>query len=909
MQININNNIVEFNNGETVLDIARRNNIYIPTLCFHPKTGQSAKCRACVVSVEGMRGYQTSCNLTAREGMVIKTNSDEILAAQRMVVDLMLASGHHNCLACERSGSCELQDACYHLGIEKTSFSDAPTGEKDETGEFIVIDYDKCIKCGRCVSACNNVVVNEVLGFGFRGRKTAIMCDDDIPMGKSSCVQCGECVQSCPTGALTDKKTRGKGRNADIEKVNTTCPYCGVGCQITLHVDKPKNEVIRVTGRDEWPNNGMLCVKGRYGFEFHASPKRLKYPTIKKNGKHERVTWDEALDYVADKLRSTFETHGPQAFSAVGSGRITNENNYAIQKFARVAMKTNNIDHCARTCHAPTVAGLAHAFGSGAATNSVDEILETDLIFVIGSNMTEAHPVISYYVKRATKNGSTLIVCDPRKVDIAHWSNLYVQHKVGTDVPFLNGLMNEILKNGWHNEEFMSKYTENPEDIKKWIQDYPIETASQICGVPVETMKKVAKMLAEAKKVSILYTLGITEHICGTDNVKTLANLQMMLGHLGKRGCGINPLRGQNNVQGACDMGVLPNEYHNYQKVEDPQVHAKMEKAWGVNDLPKKQGFKLPTMLHNATKGITKAMLIVGDNTVHTEPNTAKTIKEVEALEFLVVVDIFPNLTTEYADVILPDVCFNEDEGTYTNLERKVHYLRKAVNAPGEAKPTWWIMQELGKRLGYDLNFHSANATWEDMRQTSTMMGGITYSRIQDKGLQWPCPTVEHPGTPILHSNGRFTRGKGLFSNTVYRHQAELPNLDFPIILSTGRRLWHYHTGTQTRNSKGLENLFSEELLEISLTDAKELNIKTGDMVKATSRRGEVIMKAWVTERSPRGVAWCSFHFHEAHANTLTIDAYDNVTETPEYKACAIKIEKVSDGEEIVSRGFRQARP
>ena len=523
--------------------------------------------------------------------------------------------------------------------------------------------------------------------------------------------------------------------------------------------------------------------------------------------------------------------------------------------------------------------------------------------------MTEAHPVASYYVKQAAQKGSKLIVCDPRRVDIAHWSDLYVQLKVGTDVPFLNGLMNEILKNGWHDETFMNNNTENPEDMKAWVKDFTIEKASAICGVPVETMLKVAKMLGEAKKVSVIYCLGITEHVSGTDNVKTIANLQMILGHLGKRGGGVNPLRGQNNVQGACDMGALPNVFHNYQSVTNEKIIEKMEMDWGVSGLSRKEGYKLPTMLHKATTGETKILFCVGDNTVQTEPNTAKTIKEIEALDFLVVVDIFPNMTTEYADVILPDVCFNEDEGTYSNLDRRVQFLRKAVTAPGEARPTWWIMQELGKRFGVDLKFISTNATWEDMRKTGTIMGGITYERIQNLGIQWPCPTVQHPGTPVLHLNGKFTRGKGLFSQTNYRPQAELPDAEYPFVLSTGRRLWHYHTGTQTRNSVGLENIFPEELLEISLVDAQKMNVKTGDMVKATSRRGSITVKAWVTERSPEGVVWCAFHFREAHANVLTNDAYDNVTETPEYKACAIKIEKVSDGVKVMERGFRQARP
>ncbi len=909
MNITIDGKTCEAHEKETVLDVARRNGIYIPTLCFYQKTGKQSRCRVCLVMVQGMRGYQTACNLDVRDGMVVTVDTVQLNNARKMVVDFILSSGRHDCLSCQASGACELQDVCYRLGIERPSFPAGDLPADDTSGEFIVRDHSKCIKCNRCVTACNQNVVNEVLSMGFRGKATKIICDDDLPMGLSTCVQCGECVQACPTGALTDKKTRGKGRDSQLDKINTTCPYCGVGCQIILHVDRHRNAVVRVTGRDVAPNNGMLCVKGRYGFEFHASPKRLKYPMIRKNGIHERVGWDEALDYTASRIRNIVAEHGPDVFSALGSGRITNENNYAIQKFTRAAIKTNNVDHCARTCHAPTVAGLAAAFGSGAATNSVDEILEAELIFVIGSNMTEAHPVVSYYVKKAARNGATLIVCDPRKIDLAHWSTLYVQFKVGTDVPLLNGLMSEIFRNNRHDEPFMRACTENPQDIKTWVEDYPVEKASELCGVPADTMRKVAGMLGAAKKVSVLYTLGVTEHVCGTDNVKTIANLQMVLGQLGKRGCGVNPLRGQNNVQGACDMGALPNVFHNYQSAEDPKIVDKIETDWGVSGMSRRAGYMLPTMLHKAAEGGTKILFCVGDNTVQTEPNMAKTIREMKALEFLVVVDIFPNLTTEMADVILPDVCFNEDNGTYSNLERRVQFVRKAAEPPGEARPCWWIMQELGTRLGVDLRFTSSQATWEDMRRTATGMAGITHQRIQNIGIQWPCPTVDHPGTPILHLNGKFTRGKGLFSHTVYRPQAELPDREYPFVLSTGRRLWHYHTGTQTRNSVGLENIFPEELLELNPADAQALNIKTGDTVKASSRRGEITLKAWVTDRSPQGVAWCAFHFHEACANVLTIDAYDNVTQTPEYKACAIKVEKVADGEPIGVTFVRQARP
>ena len=902
---------VAFREGQTLLEVARENRVKIPSLCYHRKTGPAGRCRLCVVEVEGQRTLVTACTVAAQDGQVVRTNTERVREARRMIVNLLLSNGEHNCLSCEQNGACELQDAAYDLSIEAPALLVAGEAvETDTSSEMIVVDRRKCILCGRCVAACNHVVVNEVLGMGERSVESHVIFDIDRPMGKSGCVQCGECVQICPVGAIIDKKAIRKGRAKDLDRIDTTCPYCGVGCQVTLHVDRDANRVVRVTGREVPPNDGMLCVKGRYGYEFHANPERLTHPMIRKNGELVQVSWDEALDYTAKRIKDIVDEHGPDVFSALGSGRITNENNYAIQKFTRAVIKTNNVDHCARVCHAPTVAGLAAAFGSGAATNSITEISDlTDVIFVIGSNMTEAHPVVSYYVKQAAKRGATLIVSDPRKNDLVRWADLFVQHRVGTDVPYINGLINEIFKNGWEDAEFMGNHTENPDDIREWVKDYPVEKASEICGVPVETMREVARILGTAENVSIIYTLGITEHTCGTDNVKTLANLQMVLGHLGRPGGGVNPLRGQNNVQGACDMGALPNVYHTYQAVDDPKVAEKMEKDWGVTGLPLKPGYKIPTMFQKALEGGTKAMVIIGDNSVQTEPHMAKTVEEIKALEFLVVVDIFPNLTTALADVVLPDTCYNEDDGTYSNLDRRVQRLRKAVDAPGEARPSWWILQELGRRLGVDLKFTSTEAVWEDMRRTSTSFAGITYERLDHGGLQWPCPTLEHPGTPILHRDGSFTRGKGLFSHTDYRPPAEVPDDEYPLVLSTGRRLWHYHSGTQTRHSVGLDVLFPDELLEISPEDAGELGISTYDTVKAISRRGEITLRAWVTDRSPKGVCWCSFHFYEAHCNVLTNSAYDDVTETPEYKACAIRVEKVADGADLEESVQRQARP
>jgi len=544
-------------------------------------------------------------------------------------------------------------------------------------------------------------------------------------------------------------------------------------------------------------------------------------------------------------------------------------------------------------------------------TNSIRELEDASLIFVIGSNMTEAHPVISYYVKRAVRKGATLIVNDPRKTDLVRWATHHVPLRIGTDIAYLNGLMNEIFRNGWADEDFLRDCTENPDDIRTWVADWPVERASAICGVPVERMREIARLLGTAERVSVCYTLGITEHVCGTANVKTLANLQMVLGHMGKYAGGVNPLRGQNNVQGACDLGALPNVFHNYQRVDDPAVIAKMERAWGVTGMSDRVGWKMPTMLRRALDGGTRILYGVGDNTLQSEPHMAHTAKELEALELFIVSDIFPTITTPYAHVILPDTAWGEEEGTFTNSERRVQRVRRALEPPAGCRPNWWVLQELGKRLGVDLGFTSAEAVYEDMRRTATSYAGITWERIEHEGLQWPCPTTDHPGTAYLHKDGKFLRGKGLFSRTEWVPPAEQADDEYPLLLSTGRRLWHYHTGTQTRNCVGLETLFAEELIEIHPDDAAGLGIADGDVVEAASRRGAITLRAWVTDRVPPGLCWMAFHFAEACANALTIDAFDPETETAEYKVCAIRVAKVADGEPLSSGHApnRQARP
>jgi formate dehydrogenase major subunit len=526
-------------------------------------------------------------------------------------------------------------------------------------------------------------------------------------------------------------------------------------------------------------------------------------------------------------------------------------------------------------------------------TNSIQEIEQARVMLVIGSNTTEAHPVISYYMKRAHTRGATLIVCDPRRIDLCRWADIHVQHRIGSDIALVNGLMNEILAHGWADEDFIARHTEGFEAVRETIERYPVERASEITGVPADLIRRVARILGEAESAGVYYTLGITEHISGTANVEALANLQMLLGNLGKPGAGLNPLRGQNNVQGACDVGALPDVFQNYQRVDDPAVVAKFERAWGRPGLSARVGRNIPSMMNGLEDASLRALYIFGENIVMSEPNTARTSRLLESADLVIVNDIFETETTAFADVVFPATCWAEVDGTYTNTERRVQRVRKALDAPGEARDDWGIFAELGRRLGHDMGFASSADIWEELRELGTSYRGITWARCEEVGVQWPAPTLEHPGTPILHMGGEFARGRGRFMPVDWVPPSELPDEEYPLVLSTGRRLWHYHTGTQTHRSAGFDEVFGEELIEISPTDAERLGIADGEMVRVSSRRGSVDVRAWVTHRSPPGVCWMAFHFAEAHANVLTTEAGDPITQTPELKHCAIRVAKL----------------
>jgi formate dehydrogenase alpha subunit len=878
--------------GQTILDLAKAGQIYIPTLCCYPGTKLVGACRVCVVEVEGQRTLAAACSTPVSPGMVIRTDTERVRQAQRLVVELLWSSGDHNCLVCEANGRCELQDLIYWLKIEKPRFPiESPEYLLDKSNTMIERDLNKCILCGRCVRACNEIQVNEVLDFFERGSKMKVGPAFDTDYFDSNCVFCGECVDACPTGAIINKQSRFEGRPWETEKVRTTCGYCGVGCQMDLQVRNGK--VVNVTGNSTYgpPNQGSLCVKGRFGMEFIGHPSRLKTPLIKENGEFRKASWDEAYDFIAARFASIKQKHGPDSLAGFASARCTNEENYLFQKFMRAAIGTNNVDHCARLCHSVTVAGLAAAFGSGAMTNSADEIEKANVILAIGTNTTETHPVIGSKVKRAVRQrGANLIVIDPREIALVPYAALWLRPRTGTNVACINGIMHVIVRENLHDADYIEKRTEGLEAMRELLAEYTPEYVEGITGVPAEDIRKAARLYAGAEKASILYCMGVTQLSTGTDSVKSIANLAMLCGNIGMEGGGVNPLRGQNNVQGACDMGALPDVFPAYQKVAAADVREKFKKNWGIFSLSENPGKTIVEVMNAIATGEIRGLYVMGENPMLSDPDLHHVEEALSRLDFLVVQDIFLSDTARFADVVLPSACFAEKDGTFTNTERRIQRVRKAVSAPGEAKPDWTIIAELSTKMGYPMSYPSAEEIMDEIAWVAPSYGGICYARIENRGLQWPCPDSSHPGTPYLHRD-RFARGLGLFHPVEYVPSAEVPDQNYPFILTTGRVLYHYHTGTMTRLARGANERYPESLVEINPADAEKNGIGNGDMVRVISRRGAVSARACITKRSPEGTVFMNFHFKEAAVNLLTNPVLDPTGKIPEYKICAVKIE------------------
>jgi formate dehydrogenase alpha subunit len=890
--------------GITIYWAAKAAGVEIPHLCYGEDIHPISSCRLCVVEVEGMKNLAASCTYPVSEGMVVHTASERVMKARRMNLELILSDHEISCITCEKSGSCLLEKYAYEFGISESVFT-GPHRERSvfpilEENPFILRDYNKCILCGRCVIACAELQFDSAIDYADRGFKAHISTAFGRSLQDTTCEFCGRCISVCPVGALTEKERVRKGREWEFEATRTICPYCGCGCTLEMHTKEGK--LIKVTTPAKGTvSRGNLCVKGKFGAYFINHPERLTKPLIRKAGSQKsaaaaegefaEASWDEALDLVAKRLREIKEKHGPNAIGGLSSAKCTNEDNYVFQKFMRAVIGTNNVDHCARLCHSSTVAGLAKAFGSGAMTNAIGELRYADCIFITGSNTTEAHPIIGLEVKAAVKkHGATLIVADPREIDLVDVAALHLRQRSGTDVALFNGMMQVILSEGLADGEFIEKRTEDFEKFKAVVMQYTPEKVEKITGVPKDKIIQAARLYAKADRASIIYSMGITQHTTGTDNVLSLANLAMVTGNVGKRSTGVNPLRGQNNVQGACDLGALPNVYPGYQQVANPQLQEKFEKAWETSLSPV-PGLTVVEMFHGVEDGKIRGMYMMGENPFLSDPNVNRVKKDLEALEFLVVQDIFLSETARYADVVLPAASFAEKDGTFTNTERRVQLLRKVLDPPGQAKADWQILSEVASRLGYTMRYSGSAAIMEEIASLTPIYGGMTHDRLQGFGLQWPCPDKEHPGTPYLHK-GMFSRGKGLFTAVEYIPPAEEPDKEYPLLLTTGRILYHFHTGTMSRRVEGLHAIRPDGFVEIHPDDAAALKLSDGELARLTSRRGTVTAKTVVTERSRPGTVFMTFHYREAAANILTNDALDPVAKIPEYKVCAVKVEK-----------------
>jgi len=934
MKITVDGIEIEALEGQTIYEAAEAAGIEIPTLCHTPGLEPVGVCRMCVVDV-GERAKAAACVRECQPNMVVTTNSEELEGHRKMLTDLLMsdqptpeagdrrevALGDNELLALSRR---------YDATGEPFRTGAAPLARGiDDSSKVIDVDHQACILCDRCIRACNDVQNNEVLGRSGKGHASRIAFDLDQPMGESTCVSCGECAAACPTGALVDKAIGLPLRpRAELEPVDSVCPYCGVGCAITYHVDREVNGIVFAEGRESSGNQGRLCVKGRYGWDYTVHPQRLKKPLIRIDsaypksalskdvrGEHDgrrkpgglvddaevlpafrEASWEEALDLVATRLAGIRDRDGGDALAGFGSAKCSNEEAYLFQKLIRAGFGTNNVDHCTRLCHASSVAALMESIGSGAVTTTYGDIENAGAALLTGTNTTANHPVAATFFKQARKNGTKLIVIDPRRETIADHADYYCRVKPGTDVAFYNAMMHVIIEEGLVDESFVADRTENFEALKEVVSEYPPERASKICGVEAEDIREVARVFGKAKNAIVFWGMGVSQHVYGTNNARCLISLALLTGNVGKPGAGLHPLRGQNNVQGASDAGLIPMVYPDYQPVGDPEIRAKFEAAWG-RELSPDPGLTVVEITRAALEGQVRGMYIMGENPFLSDPNTNKVRKALSNLEFLVVQDIFLTETAEFADVILPASAYLEKEGTYTNTDRRVQLGRPALDSPGEARLDWKIVQDVSCRVGYEMNYASSSEIFEEMAKLTTSYATLTHDNLGPHGKLWPNPNPEHEEGPTVLFDDAFptANGRAKLVTAEWTAAPELPDDEYPFVLNTGRLLEHWHTGAMTRRSAALDAIAPEAFVAIHPEDAAELGVGEGDRVAIESRRGRIRLAAKLTTREIRGAVFVPFHFREAAANLLTLDEIDPDGKIPEFKFCAVKVSRCDD--------------
>jgi len=900
---------VEAQPGETIWQAAARHGTDIPHLCYRDSDGYRAdgNCRACMVEIEGERVLAASCIRTPTEGMVVHSENHRARTARKMVMELLVADQPSRDTAHDPDS--ELWRYAETQDVDAARFPAKASPAPDSSHPAIAVNMDACIQCNLCVRACREVQVNDVIGLAGRGADAHIVFDFGDDMGASTCVGCGECVQACPTGALMPKTLLDDSQALAItpdRQVDSVCPYCGVGCQLTFSVKDDK--IVSVSGRQGPANAGRLCVKGRYGFDYIANPERLTSPLIRREDvpksasmpfdpanplTHFReASWEEALDMAAGRLARVRDEHGPAAMAGFGSAKGTNEEAYLVQKLVRTGFGTNNVDHCTRLCHASSVAALLENIGSGAVTASFAECRNAEAIIVIGANPTVNHPVAATFIKNAAQRGARLYILDPRGQHLDRYATESLRFSPGSDVAMLNAMINVIITEELYDADYVAKQTEGFEDLKARTAHTTPEAMAPICGVDADTLRRVARGYATAGSAMIFWGMGISQHTHGTDNSRCLISLALLTGNVGRAGTGLHPLRGQNNVQGASDAGLIPMFFPDYKPVTDADTRAKYENFWGTT-LDPERGLTVVEITDAAYDGDIKAMYIMGENPAMSDPDQEHARTALANLDILVVQDIFMTETAAFADVILPASAFPEKDGTVTNTDRRVQMGRAAVPMPGQAQQDWWIIQELANRMGLSWTYSHPRDVFAEMRMVMPSLTGISWQRLDDEGaVTYPCADENSAGREVIFGDGFPTEsGRGRMTPAEVLPPDETPDAEYPIVLTTGRLLEHWHTGSMTRRSSVLDALEPEPEVHMAPETLQGLQVEPGTLVRVVTRRGEIELAARIDPKLPSGLIFVPFCFYEAPANYLTNPALDPYGKIPELKFSAARIE------------------